>query len=92
MNLLRFALALVGGAVCFAGGLLYRALSEMHASIRFDRGPDGKVSGVSPQHFGNRDNRAIAAAICHGEQLIEDYAENITVAGGADFLRFSCAK
>ncbi len=84
-------LTLLFGAICAAGGFLWSELSTFYSSIRMELSPEGVVSGVIPQHFGNRNNRAIAAAICHGDQFVAAYEENITVAGGADFVRFQCA-
>ncbi|MEX3016909.1 hypothetical protein [Gymnodinialimonas hymeniacidonis] len=83
------ALTLLFGAICTAGGFLWSELSTFYSSIRMEW-IDGVVSGVIPQHFGNRDNFAIATAICNGGELAV-YEENITVAGGADFVRFECA-
>ena len=88
---MRVALTLLFGVACFAGGFVYNELSRLYSSIRLEMDANGKVTGFIPQHFGNRDNRAIAGAVCHGDQLIEGYEENITVMGGADFVRFSCA-
>ena len=85
------ALTLLFGAACAAGGFLWSELSNFYSSIRLEIDPNGVASGAIPQNLGNRDNRAIAAAICHGDQLIAAYEENVTVAGGADFVRFECA-
>ena len=92
MSLLHILFTVFVGVIFFAGGFIVSELSRFYSVIYLELTEEGRSSGLIPMHaLPNRDIRGIAAAICHGEQFLDEYQENVTAAGGADYARFVCA-